>query len=51
MPIVIDRKTGKTISRPQYTQEQIDRLWEAVINAYIDHCPEKILEMLQDGSK
>lgn len=32
MPIIVDRKTG-AIQAPQYTQEQKDRAWEAIVRA------------------
>lgn len=34
MPIVISRKTGEIISKPDYTQEQIDRAWEHVVKVW-----------------
>lgn len=34
MPIVISRETGAIISKPEYTQDQIDRAWEHVIRVW-----------------
>ncbi len=34
MPIVANRKTGKILHMPDYTQEQRDRAWEAVVKSW-----------------
>lgn len=34
MPIVANRKTGKILHMPDYTQEQRDRAWEAVVTSW-----------------
>lgn len=35
MPITISRQTG-AVSIPDYTPEQIDRAWEAVVQSWAD---------------
>ncbi len=45
MPIVISRKTGEIISKPNYTQEQIDTLWEIVLRNWIKLHPEELLNL------
>jgi len=47
MPITVSRRSGKVISTPEITQEQRDKLWEAVVKAYIQRHP----EMLQTESQ
>ena len=47
MPIVVSRRSGKTISAPEITQEQRDMLWEGLVKAYIQRHP----EMLQADSQ
>ena len=40
MPIVVDRKTGRLISAPEYSQEQIDRALAVVAKAWAQSHPE-----------
>lgn len=44
MPIKIDRNTGKILSAPQLTSEQNQKAWEAIVKAYVEKHPEKLLE-------
>lgn len=48
MPIVISRDTGKIISRPEYTQDEIDRAWEQIVRAWCKKYPDK-LAVSDDG--
>lgn len=34
MPIVISRDSGAVISKPEYTQDQIDRAWEHIVRTW-----------------
>ena len=45
MPIVISRETGKIISQPTYTQEQIDQLAEKILRNWIRDNPEKLRDL------
>ena len=40
MPIVVSRETGEIISKPQYSQADYDRAWEAVAKAFAKRHPE-----------
>lgn len=40
MPIVVDRKTGKILSKPQYTPEQIFAAQAAVVKAWAKKHPD-----------
>lgn len=40
MPIVVSRDTGEIISKPQYSQADYDRAWEAVARAFAKRHPE-----------
>ena len=42
MPIVVSRETGKIISQPNYTQEQIDLLAEMMLRNWIRDYPEEL---------
>lgn len=37
MPIVVSRETGRVISMPAYTQEQIDQAWVLMVRYILDH--------------
>ena len=40
MPIVVSRATGEIISKPELTQADRDRAWEAVVRAFARRHPE-----------
>lgn len=40
MPIVVSRQTGEIISKPELTQADRDRAWEAVAKAFAMRHPE-----------
>ena len=40
MPIIVSRKTGEVLSAPVLTQEQRDKLWEAIIRGHVRRHPE-----------
>ena len=40
MPIVVSRATGEIISKPELTQADRDRAWEAVVRAFAKRHPE-----------
>lgn len=42
MPIVVSQQTGKIISKPDYTQDDYDRAWEAVARAWAKKYPDKL---------
>ena len=48
MPIIVDRRTGKVISKPEITQEQRDLLWEVIIQNWIEKNPEAFRAMLSE---
>lgn len=43
MPIVVSRATGEIISKPELTQADRDRAWEAVVRAFPKLHPELFL--------
>lgn len=47
VPIIVSRRSGNVVSKPEITQEQRDKLWEGVVKAYIQRHP----EMLQAESQ
>lgn len=47
MPIKVDRRTGKIISAPEFTQEQKDKLWGVIVQAWIKKHPEEFRELVQ----
>lgn len=50
MPIVVDRRTGEIISKPEITQEQKNTVWERVIRNWIDMNPEKFQALLTENN-
>lgn len=44
MPIVVSRATGEIISKPEITQADRDRAWEAVVRAFAKRHPELLLQ-------
>lgn len=44
MPIVVSRATGEIISKPNYTQEQINELFERMVRNWIRMYPEDLLK-------
>ena len=48
MPIVVSRATGEIISRPELTQADRDRAWEAVVRAFARRHPELLVQEPQD---
>lgn len=40
MPIVVSRQTGEIISKPELTQADRDRAWEAVARSFAKRHPE-----------
>lgn len=36
MPIVVSRKTGQILSRPNYTPEQIEKAHEAIVRTWAE---------------
>lgn len=46
-PIKAERHTGKSISAPELTQEQKDKLWEVIVQAWIEKHPEEFRELVQ----
>ena len=44
MPIVVSRSTGEIISKPELTQADRDRGWEAVIRAFAKRHPELLFQ-------
>ena len=53
MPIVVSRATGEIISRPELTQADRDRAWEAVVMAFARRHPELLVQdpPAQDGEE
>ena len=53
MPIVVSRATGEIISRPELTQADRDRAWEAVVRAFAQRHPELLVQEPpdQDGEE
>lgn len=51
MPIVVSRSTGEVVSKPQYSQADYDRAWEAVVRAFAKRHPELLFQEppAQDG--
>jgi len=45
MPIVVDRRTGKIISAPEYTQEQKDAAWEMIVRNWIQRHADEFREL------
>ena len=44
MPIVVSRATGEIISKPELTQADRDRAWEAVARAFAKRHPELLVQ-------
>ena len=44
MPIVVSRATGEIISKPELTQADRDRAWEAVVRAFAKRHPELLVQ-------
>lgn len=44
MPIVVSRATGEIISKPELTQADRDRAWEAVVRAFAKRHPELLFQ-------
>lgn len=40
MPIVVSLSTGEIISKPQYSQADYDRAWEAVAKSFAKRHPD-----------
>ena len=51
MPIVVSRATGEIISKPELTQADRDRAWEAVVRDFAKRHPELLLQqpLAQEG--
>ena len=47
MPIKAERHTGKIISAPELTQEQKDKLWGSIVQAWVKKHPEEFRELVQ----
>ena len=47
MSIKVKRHTGKIISAPELTQEQKDKLWGSIVQAWTKKHPEKFRELIQ----
>ncbi len=39
-PIIANRHTGEIVYMPEYTQEEIDRAWEAIAKAFVKQNPD-----------
>lgn len=49
MPIIVDRRTGEVISKPEINQQQQrDLLWEVIIQNWIEKNPEAFRAMLSE---
>ena len=46
MPIVIPRQGDATIQAPMLSQEQSDKIWEAIIRAWANKHREELAELL-----
>lgn len=46
MPIIVDRHTGKVISKPEINQQQSDLLLEAIVRNWLGRNPEKFQALL-----
>lgn len=44
MPIVVSRATGEIIRKPELTQADRDRAWEAVVRAFAKRHPELLVQ-------
>lgn len=44
MPIVVSRATGEIIIKPELTQADRDRAWEAVVRAFAKRHPELLFQ-------
>lgn len=50
MPIVVSRATGEIIRKPELTQADRDRAWEAVVRAFAKRHPELLVQQpAQEG--
>lgn len=45
MPLVIDRKTGAVLEDTAFTQEQSDRAWAIILEAFLRRNPERVAEL------
>ena len=45
MPIVIDRKTGTVLEDAAFTQEQSDRAWAIILEAFLRRNPERVADL------
>lgn len=51
MPIVASRKTGKILHMPDYTQEQRDRAWEAVVTSWAKTHQEELRRLGEEAKR
>ena len=53
MPIVVSRATGEIVSKPELTQADRDRAWEAVVRAFAKRHPELLVQQppAQEGGE
>lgn len=51
MPIVANRKTGKILHMPDYTQEQRDRAWEAVVTNWAKSHQEELRRLAEEAKR
>lgn len=45
MPLVIDRKTGAVLEDTAFTQEQSDRAWAIILEAFLRRNPERVADL------
>ena len=45
MPLVIDRKTGTVLEDTAFTQEQSDRAWAIILEAFLRRNPERVADL------
>lgn len=49
MPITISRQTG-SVSAPEYTPDQIDRAWEAVIKSWANAHRDELKKLADEAA-
>lgn len=49
MPIIVDRRTSKVISKPETNQQQRDLLLKAIVRNWIERNPDKFKALLTEG--
>ena len=48
MPIVVNRRTGDIISKPEPTQQQKDKVWACIVNDWAKRNNDEFVAMIEE---